>query len=150
MTFKSKRDRSFINLLIIAIGIIAIATLWPVVFELFYTEAPDVGAIWVMIILFVVMTWFIVWISFDIEYTFKEDYLFIRGGLFRSKIPYEDITKVNRTSDILVGYRILSSKDAIEVHYKKAFMGSVIISPEDQEEFLKVLKEKVPQIHIVK
>lgn len=150
MTFKSKRDRSFINLIIIAVIIIAIATLWPVVFELYFTESPDLVAVWIMVILFVVMTGFILWISFDIEYTFKEDYLLVRGGLFRSKIPYEDITKANPTSQILVGYRILSSKDALEIHYKKAFMGSVIISPENQKEFLKVLKEKVPQIHIVK
>jgi len=150
MTFSSKRDGTFISLIIVAIGIVALATLWPVVFELFFTETPDVIAIWVMIVLFVLVAAFILWISFDIEYTFKEDYLFVRGGLFRSKIPYMDITKVNPTSNILIGYRILSSKDALEIQYKRAFLGSVIISPAKQDDFLKVLYQKAPHIHSVK
>lgn len=150
MTFSSKRDGTFIRLIIVAIGIIALAILWPVVFELFFTESPDIKAISVIIVLFVLVTAFIVWISFDIEYTFKEDYLFVRGGLLRSKIPYEDIMKVNPTSNILFGYRILSSKDALEIQYKKALLGSVIISPAEQDDFLKVLLQKAPQIHSIK
>ncbi|TQR20485.1 PH domain-containing protein [Psychrobacillus vulpis] len=150
MTFNSKRDRTFITLIIFAIGIIALATLWPVVYELFFTEAPDYVAIIILFVLFILIAGFMLWITFDIEYTFHTDYLYVRGGLFRSKIPYKDITKVNPTSQILVGYRILSSKDALEIHYKQAFMGSVIISPLEKEDFIKVLLEKAPHIHVVK
>ncbi|WP_391119042.1 PH domain-containing protein [Psychrobacillus sp. L3] len=150
MTFKSKRDRTFMILIMMASALIAMATLLPVVIELFFMEAPDMKAVWITLVLFLLCEGFILWVSLDIEYTFKEDYLFVRGGLFRSKIPFEDITKVNPTSNILVGYRILSSTDALEIHYKKAFMGSVIISPENREEFLKVLLEKAPHIHFVK
>ena len=103
-------------------------------------------AVIIISILFVMCVGFILWITFDIEYSFKDDYLFIKGGPFRSKIPYEDITKVNKTSQILAGYRILSSKDALEIHYKKATLGSIIISPSEQQKFLRVLSEKAPHI----
>ena len=53
---------------------------------------------------------------------------------------------MNKTSQILAGYRILSSKDALEIHYKKAVLGSVIISPSEQQEFLRILSEKAPHI----
>ncbi|MFJ8065914.1 PH domain-containing protein [Psychrobacillus sp. NPDC096426] len=149
MTFRSKRDRTFIGFISVAIIIIALATLLPAMFEIF-TQVPDMTAVWITIVLFLLCTGFIGWISFDIEYTFKDDYLFVRGGPFRSKIPYEDITKVKPTSNILAGYRILSSKDALEIHYKKALTGSVIISPERQEVFLQVLVEKAPHIHLMK
>lgn len=150
MTFRSKRDRTFIRYVTVAIIIVALATLWPIVYELFFAAIPDVTAIWILVALFLICVGFLLWLYFDIEYTFKDDYLFVRGGPVRSKIPYEYITKVSKTSNILVGYRILSSKDALEVHYKKAFMGSVIISPEKQDVFLKVLSEKAPHIHLMK
>lgn len=150
MSFRSKRDRTFIRFVTVAIIIVALATLWPIVYELFFAAIPDVTAVWVLIAVFLLCVGFLLWVSFDIEYTFKDDYLFVRGGPVRSKISYEDISKVSKTSNILVGYRILSSKDALEVHYKKAFMGSVIISPEKQDIFLKVLLEKAPHIHLMK
>ncbi|WP_144510529.1 PH domain-containing protein [Bacillus sp. FJAT-22090] len=147
MTFRSKRDNTFITFISVAIAIIGLATLLPAVFELFFTKSPDMTAVWITVGLFLLCAGFIVWISFDIEYTFTDEYLFVRGGPFRSKIPYEDITKVNPTTNIIAGYRILSSKDALEIHYKKALMGSVIISPKEQVTFLQVLTEKAPHIH---
>ena len=150
MTFKSKSDRTFRVFMTLAIVLVSLATLWPVVFELFYMEEPDMTAVWIMVFLFLLSVGFLIWISLDIEYTFKDDYLFVRGGPFRSKIPYDEITKVNPTSNILVGYRILSSKNALEIHYKKSLMGNVIISPGKQDEFLKVLFEKAPNIHFMK
>lgn len=150
MTFKSKRDRPFMRLITAAIILLALVTLGPIVFEIFYSKIPDMIAVWIMGILFLLCAVFILWTVFDIEYTFKKDYLFVRGGLFRSKILYEDITKVNPSSNILYGYRILSSKEGVEIHYKKSLMGSVIISPEKQELFLETLFERAPHIQKMK
>lgn len=133
-------------MILIALAIIALATLWPVVYELFYTNSPEYLAIWIMIALFLVCTAFILWISLDIHYVLYDDYLYVKGGPFRSNIKYKDMTKVNKTSNILVGYRILSSKDALEIHYKHSLMGSIIISPDNQDQFIKVLLEKASHI----
>lgn len=145
MTFKSKMDKTFAYFIGTAIFIIALATLVPALYELF-SDDVDVKAVIITSILFIMCVGFILWITFDIEYSFMEKYLFIKGGPFKNKIPYEDITKVNKTSQILAGYRILSSKEALEIHYKKAMLGSVIISPREQEKFLRVLSEKAPHI----
>ena len=146
MKFRSKIDRTFIVMMSVALVIVALATLWPVAYELFFTNSPEYPAIWIMIALFLVCIGFLIWISLDIHYIFYDNHLYVKGGPFRSKIKYKDITKVNKTSNILAGYRILSSKDALEIHYKNSLMGSIIISPDNQEQFLKVLFEKVSHI----
>ncbi|QUG40001.1 PH domain-containing protein [Psychrobacillus sp. INOP01] len=146
MTFRSKIDRTFIVIMSVALVIVALATLWPVAYELFFTNSPEYPAIWIMTSLFLLCTGFLIWISLDIHYTFYDDYLYVKGGPFRSKIKYKDMTKVNKSSNILAGYRILSSKDALEIHYNHSLMGSIIISPDNQEQFLNVLLEKAPHI----
>lgn len=146
MTFRSKIDRTFMIMMSIALVIVALATLWPVVYESFFTKNPEYPAIWIMTAMFLIITGMLLWIFIDIQYTFYDDCLYVKWGPFRSKIRYEDITKVNKTSNILVGYRVLSSKDALEIHYKHSLMGSIIISPVNQEEFIKVLVEKASHI----
>lgn len=150
LSFKSKRDKTFLRMIMVAIVIVALVTLVPAIYELFFSAERDMLAVIITTILFLLCAGFIAWVSFDIEYTFTENHLFVRGGPIRSKITYSDITKVNPTTNILVGYRVLSSKDALEIHYKKALLGSVIISPEKQEVFLQVLVEKAPHIHLMK
>lgn len=150
MKFRSKIDRTFVIMMSVALVIIAFAALWPVAYELFYTSSPDYLDIWIMIALFLVCTGFLIWISLDIRYIFYDDYLYVKGGPFRSKIKYQDMTKVNNSSNILFGYRILSSRDALEIHYNHSLMGSIIISPDNQEQFLKLLVEKAPQITFVR
>ena len=49
MKFRSKMDRTFKMMMSVALGIIALATMWPVAYELFYTNSPDYLAIWIMI-----------------------------------------------------------------------------------------------------
>lgn len=150
LSFKSKRDQTFLKMIMLAIAIVALVTIAPIIYELFFSDERDMLAVFVTTIIFLLCVGFLVWISFDIEYTFSENYLFVRGGPIRSKIPYEEITKVNRTSNIHSGFRVLSSKDALEIHYKKALLGSVLISPERQEAFLQVLLEKAPHIQTMK
>jgi hypothetical protein len=70
----------------------------------------------------------------------------VKGGPFKSRIPYEEITKVSPTREIFTGYRILSSRDAIEIFYKTAFMGSVKISPKEQKRFMIELEKHCPHI----
>ena len=45
MTFKSKRDRTFLSIIMVAIVIVALATLLPAIYELFFTEARDMLAV---------------------------------------------------------------------------------------------------------
>lgn len=51
-------------------------------------------------------------------------------------------------TNIWVGYRVLSSRDAIELHYKTGLLGSVKISPEQKELFIEELQKRNKLINI--
>lgn len=146
MTFKAKRDSFFTNVFICCLVLVAAATLWPVVYELFFAKETDWTGILIMGLLFIVTVGFLLWIWIDIEYTFHPGYLLVRGGPIRSRIPYEQITKVRETQNIFIGYRILSSSDAVEIFYKSGLWGSVIISPENKLDFMDELRRRCPDL----
>jgi hypothetical protein len=93
---------------------------------------------------------FILWSAFSIKYVFYQDHLFVKGGLFRSRIPYEEITRISTTKEIFTGYRLLSSKVGIEIFYKSSSLGSVKISPKDIELFISEIKKRCPNVQLDK
>lgn len=145
MTFRSKVDRFFIVTIGIIIFILAVAILFPLLFQ---DARDDSLYVIILISLFIMSTVFILWSSFSITYTFEEDHLFVKGGFLRSRIPYENITKVKPTTSIWYGYRMLSAKNALEIFYKYAMFGSVKVSPKHQAEFMTLLKEKCPNMEV--
>ncbi|AST91894.1 MULTISPECIES: PH domain-containing protein [Sutcliffiella] len=144
MLFRSKVDTFFGVFIFIAIAIIGAVTILPI----FLDEEIPKAAVIILISSFFFSVGLILWPIFYIKYMFTEDYLLVRGGPFRSKIVYEDMTKVSRTRDIFTGYRILSSRDALEISYKTSMLGSVKISPKDEREFLKELQKHCPHLTI--
>lgn len=102
------------------------------------------------VVLFVPITLVVVliWTSFFIKYVLYDEYLYVKGGPFRSKISYDEITKIAPTQDIFTGYRILSAKSGIEVFYKSGPFGSVKISPKDRKRFLTELAKRCPHAQI--
>lgn len=89
-----------------------------------------------MIIMDLVTTGLLVWNALDIKYVLLPEHLYVKGGLFRSRIQYSDITKITRDPSIWIGYRILFSRDAIAIHYKTSAFGHIAISPKDTERFI--------------
>lgn len=146
MTFKSKRDKVFTGVMLVAMMIIAVVTLVPIIAIVLSADETEWAAITLLLATLIFSCGLILWVWLDIEYTFYDDYLFVKGGIFRSKIPYDEIIKINESSNILVGYRILASKDALEIHYKYALLGSVIISPKPKAAFIAELQKRCPQL----
>ena len=144
MVFRSKVDAFFVKFIVIAILIIGLVTLFPLIIG----GGDELSVVVVSISVFLIASALILWCSFSIKYVFHQDHLFVKGGPFRSQIPYESITKVSPTSSIFVGYRLLSSRDAIEIFYKTSLMGSVKISPKDQKAFIAELKKRCPNLLI--
>jgi len=130
--------------MLIVVLIIGAATFSP----LFLEDGTDLASMVTMIVLFLVVIGFVTWSIFSIKYVFHEDYLYVKGGLFRSRIPYEKITKVSPTSAIFTGYRMMSARDGIEVFYKTAYSGSVKISPSNKKEFINELKKRCLTIEV--
>lgn len=138
MVFRSKVDMYFMNFVLIVILIIALAMFFPLYFE--------GGNVLIVTFIFLIFVSFLLWNVFSIQYVFYQDHLLVKGGMFRSRISYENITKVSPTTKIFVGYKLLSSKDAIEIFYKTASLGSVKISPRNKKEFISELKKRCPNI----
>jgi len=143
MTFKSKKDRFFINLIIMVVIVIWIFSFVPFMIELSITGDLDLVPFFIVMSIFFLTSIFILWTVFDIEYTFYEDYLLVRGGPFRSRIPFSKIQGYRETNNIWMGYRICASKDALEIMYSTGFMGSVIISPENKKLFIEELEKRM-------
>jgi len=144
MKFKVKRDTSFTLLMIIILIIVNSIIFIPTFFVDDHTSWD-----WVALVLIAFLTTaFLIWIWADIRYEMREDYLFVKGGPFRSRIAYNDITRITMSKNIWFGYRLLASMDAIEIHYKTGLLGSVKISPKEKEVFIEELKKRNPSIKV--
>ncbi len=145
MEFRSKVDAFFVNFMVIIVLVIASVTLFPLFLE---EVRNDFAGMMILTSTFIVVISFILWTNLSVKYIFLQDYLFIKGGPFRSRIPYEKITKIAPTTAILTGHRILSSRDAIEIFNDTTVMGSIKISPENKKAFITELKKRNPGIRI--
>ncbi|MDX8044376.1 PH domain-containing protein [Gracilibacillus sp. S3-1-1] len=144
MVFRSKIDAYFVKFISIILVILGIAVLFP----LFVDDKLSFVEISALLSILIVVIAFILWPIFTTKYVFKQQHLVVKGGFFRSRIPYEEITRVNQTTDIFTGYRILTSKDAIEIFYQSGVFGSVKISPADKQLFITELKKRCPRATI--
>ncbi|MDY0407053.1 PH domain-containing protein [Virgibacillus sp. 179-BFC.A HS] len=143
MVFRSKIDKFFVITIAITLLIILAVCIIPLVLS-----KSTVAETIVVLSLCALSIGLILWSAFFIRYEFFPNHLFVRGGLFRSRIPYEKITKVTPTSAIFTGYRIMSSRDGIEIFYQNATLGSVKVSPKNKSEFIAELKKHCPNVQI--
>ncbi|MEI4769446.1 PH domain-containing protein [Psychrobacillus sp. FJAT-51614] len=145
MVFRSKVDiffNTFIFLVVLIMGAISL------LFPQFIYEETSLSIVIIMSAIFIISVGFMLWYVISIKYVFYEDYLLIKGGPFRSKIPYQNITKVSPTTDRFTGYRISSSDNGLELFYKSATFGSIKIVPKDRKEFITELRKRCPNTQI--
>ncbi|MGG2065647.1 PH domain-containing protein [Bacillus sp. S14(2024)] len=89
---------------------------------------------------------FMLWVIFGIRYELREKSLYARCGPFWCNVPYENITGVHPTDDMLMGFRPAAAFHGVEIHYPNALFGSVKLSPENEELFIKTLLAKCPHL----
>ncbi|WP_164462113.1 PH domain-containing protein [Bacillus sp. FJAT-42376] len=141
MVFRSKLDSFFIKIMVCTAIFVGLVLFVPLFFD--SSAGPIVYLIEAGIFLAVVL--FFIWSIASLEYTFHPGFLTVKGGPLKSKIPYEEITRAAPTRDIYTGYRLVSSRYAIDLSYRSASLGSVKITPENPEQFLKELRKHCPQ-----
>lgn len=141
MTFHSKIERTFKGILCICTVLFAAFTILPI-----FSSQTDFVTVTILVIIFILIEGFLFWTVFDIKYVLYDEYLYVRGGPLRSKIKYRDMTKVKKSYNTLVGYRVISSSNTVEISYTSGFRGQIIISPEDRDLFIEELKKRSPQL----
>ena len=143
MKFKSKVDwwMHLTLLLIVAFNI------WALIYFFMY------GGIFLLVtlIIFTPLTvLYIIPVWFNTYYVLGEDGLYIKCGLRKGyTIPYESITSAVSTKDPLASHAL--SMDRIELKYRletNKFSDTVLISPNDKQEFFKQLGIKNASIKI--
>ncbi|MFD1067836.1 PH domain-containing protein [Oceanobacillus locisalsi] len=144
MIFRSKVDGFFVTFMSIVILLIGAVTLLPPLID---NEASTAVVI-IMTAICIIVAGSLLWMSFSIKYIFYDNYLLVKGGPLKSKIPYQSIRKISPTTDIFTGYRILSARNGLELFYDAAILGSVKISPKYRREFITELKKRCPNVHI--
>ncbi|GAB0167688.1 PH domain-containing protein [Lysinibacillus sp. CTST325] len=102
----------------------------------------------IMSTVFIISIVFFWWYANSIKFVFCENFLLVKGGPFKSKIPYQSITKVTPTTDKYTGYLISSSENGLEIFYKTAAHGSIKILPKDKMKFIIELKKRCPNAQI--
>lgn len=142
ISFRAKIDAFFVFLIVVSIVIVGAVTLFPVLIEENMTTHERLT----LSIVGLLSIGLIGWTAFFIEYRFGADHLFIKGGPFRSRIPYTSITKISYTNNIFTGYRVLSARHALQIYYRKAMLGSIKISPNDEGAFVSELKKRCPHL----
>lgn len=146
MKFSSKIDKFFVGIISITVFIILGVFLFPLLLDYDRTSIDTITVLSLCVLSIGVL----LWSAFSIKYVLYNDHLFVKGGLFKSRIPYEDITRISPTTEIFTGYRLLSSKQGIELFYKSATLGSVKISPKDIDLFIFELEKRAPNVQIDK
>lgn len=97
---------------------------------------------------FIVSLVYIWWYANSIQFIFCENFLLVKGGPFKSKIPYQSITRVSPTTDKYTGYLISSSDKGLEIFYNTAPNYSIKILPKDKMQFILELKKRCPNAQI--
>ncbi|WP_180953743.1 PH domain-containing protein [Bacillus sp. T33-2] len=87
---------------------------------------------------------FVLWIWLTTYYDLDDDNLIIRSGPFKKTVPLNEIHSVKKTSNI-ISSPALSLK---RLHIKNGNNKSAIISPQDRDEFLEILRKRCPNAKI--
>ncbi|MGE7093261.1 PH domain-containing protein [Lysinibacillus sp. NPDC048646] len=144
MVFRSKGDIFLLTLIFLVVVIMGTIPLLPI-----YKEA-SLSIIISIFAIFIMSLGFIVWYGTSISYVFCEDYLLIKGGPFKSKIPYQNITKIATTTDGFTGYRISPSDKGLVLFLKSETLDRIKILPNDKIKFITELRKRCPTIQIQK
>ena len=88
---------------------------------------------------------FLLWIYFGTYYELRDTYLYCKSGPFFKKIYYDDIKSVKLSQNILSSLALSAKR--IEIRYgENYFTGTIYISPEDREGFIKELEIRCKSI----
>ena len=143
MTFLPKFDRSFKDYMITVMLFCAACFFIPFVISSF-----DLTLLSFMAMLYVVVVGIFIWTLYSTRYQFRQNYLYLKGGPIRIKIPYKQISHVTRTFEIRAGFHLMTSKDGLNIYFQSAIFKEFKISPAQQQDFLQELVRRAPQIQL--
>jgi len=142
MLFKSRKDSSYLSMM----GIIILGAFSGLILPILIGSSNNIV---VPSLIFGATVGFLLWFIFSMKYTLLEDHLLVKSAFISKQIPYKNIRsirEINSIGEMLTGYQLLTSKRGLEISYHTGVIGSVKISPVNQEKFLVLLLEHCPNV----
>ena len=81
------------------------------------------------------------------HYTFEPETLLCRSLIFKRRIPYASIRKIEQHTSLYAGLKMSASFRGIIIHYTT--YDELFISPEESDRFIALLKERNPGIVVI-
>jgi hypothetical protein len=78
------------------------------------------------------------------HYTFEPDTLLCRSLMFKRRIAYESIRKIEQNTSLYAGLKMSTAFRGIIIHYNK--YDELFISPAESQRFISLLKERNKEI----
>ncbi|WP_042419016.1 PH domain-containing protein [Geomicrobium sp. JCM 19038] len=137
MTFRSRVDkRMVVFIIVVMMSVVSLAGS-----TLFFS----VSTLWVWLpfIFLIVVVALCFWMLMTVKYVITEQQLNVQAGPIKNTIPYEKITRIERFRGLGYtsgGYKLHLAGDGFEIFYSNGWFGSVRISPQQDEQFLKEIR----------
>ena len=148
MHFSAKKDKTYLSIMGLLSLFIFVSLILPLITNIDWTVQTAV----IRCVIFGGSIAFLSWFILSLSYTFHENHLLVKGAFIQKQIPYDHITNVRHIdgiSEMLSGFQLLTAKKGLEISYNSGVVGSVKISPQDEEAFLAELKKREPHVNIV-
>ena len=81
------------------------------------------------------------------HYTFETDTLLCRSLIFKRRISYESIRKIEKNTSLYAGLKMSTAFRGIIIHYNK--FDELFVSPTESERFISLLLEKNSVIAVI-
>lgn len=88
----------------------------------------------------------LIWLWFGTNYRVENEYIEIKHGPFREKLPIQDINHISKKKSVLTTPALAIDR----VLLKYGTYGEIMVSPKNEKEFIDLLLNKNPRITLEK
>ncbi|EZH64785.1 hypothetical protein DH09_19910 [Bacillaceae bacterium JMAK1] len=138
MTFQSRIDKRFVAFIILVMLSVVCFAGGTLLFS-----ATTIWE-WLPFIFLVVVVSLCFWMLGTVKYVVMAQKLIVRAGPVKSTIPYQKINRIERFRGMGYtsgGYKFHLAGDGLEIYYSTGLLGSVRISPQQDERFIKEIRK---------
>ena len=137
MRFKTKVDWFYKSIILILFAVFIVGEV-SIYKDNNTLEAVIFGLIFLLIISFLIAA------ILTTHFTFESDHLLCKFSLWKKKIPYATIKKIERQESVLYGgWKMSTAIKGLIITYNS--FDELLISPENEEEFFIMLNSKIRQ-----
>ena len=119
--------------------IVALAVLYCIFFDGFFK--------YIVALMCIAVAALLIWVRVDTYYVLREKSLLLKSGPFRDVIPYDEI----KTADKTRGWNFIMALDFNRLQINAGLnpeKGKIVLSPENEDEFLAELAKHCPELKI--